>query len=159
MNTTATTPNQYIASLPPDRQKVIRKLRAVIRENLPRGFEETIAYGMLAWVVPHSLYPAGYHCDPKKPLPFMNLASQKQYVSLYHMALGVGPLLSWLRTEWPRHTDEKLDAGKGCLRFRKLDRIPCQLVGELAAKMTPQEWIDAYEVALEGRAPREKVRP
>ena len=158
MKTTAATATRYIASLPPDRQSVIRKLRAVIRKNLPKGFEETIGYGMLAWVVPHSVYPAGYHCDPTKPLPFINLASQKQYVSLYHMALGTAPMLAWLRSEWPKHCEEKLDAGKGCLRFKKLDQIPYALVGELAAKMTPRQWIEAYESAIGPRTPRRRAR-
>jgi hypothetical protein len=125
----------------------MKKLRQALRKNLPQGFEETMGHGMLAYVVPLRLYPGGYHCSPDEPLPFINLASQKQYVSLYHMGLYDGPLLSWLEAEWPKHTAAKLDLGKCCLRFRRLDTIPYPLVGELATKMTPREWIGIYEAA------------
>jgi hypothetical protein len=144
---TAKTPAQYIAALPPDRKVVIKRLRETIRSNLPRGFEEAIDYGMIGWVVPHCLYPAGYHCDPKRGLPFIALASQKQYVSLYHMGLYDGPLLAWFRAEWPKHTKLKLDLGKCCLRLRNLDEIPYDLIGELAGRMTPRHWIGVYEQA------------
>ena len=147
MKSTAVTPAQYVASLPPERQAVIKKLRQVLKKNLPKGFEETIGYGMLAYVVPHTAYPAGYHCSPDKPLPFINLASQKQYVSLYHMGLYDGPLLDWLESEWPKHSDAKLDLGKCCLRFKKLDQIPYALIGKLAAKLTPRQWVKTYEAS------------
>jgi hypothetical protein len=136
---------QYIAELPAERQVVIKKLRVILKKNLPKGFSETMAYGMIGYVVSHRLYPAGYHCDPKQPLPFINLASQKQHVALYHMALYDGPLLEWLKREWPKHTEAKLDLGKCCLRFRKLDQIPYALIGELAKKITPAQWIKIYE--------------
>lgn len=148
MRSSAASPAEYIASLPTERRVAITKLRQVLRKNLPKGFEETMDYGMLAYVVPHSLFPAGYHCDPNRPLPFINLASQKQYVALYHLGLYQGPLLSWLEAEWPKHTDAKLDLGKCCLRFRKLDQIPYDLIGGLAARITPADWIDAYQGAL-----------
>jgi hypothetical protein len=151
MKSTATTPAEYLETLPPDRREAIGRLRRVLLENLPAGFEETIEYGMLAYVVPHRLYPAGYHCDPKRPLPFIALASQKQYVSLYHMGLYDGPLLAWFEAEWPKHTTAKLDLGKSCLRLKKPDQIPCALIGELATKMTPAQWIRAYETARKGR--------
>jgi hypothetical protein len=102
---------------------------------------------MLAYVVPHSVYPAGYHCNPKQPLPFISVASQKQYVSLYHMGLYESPLLQWFKAEWPKRTAAKLDMGKCCVRFRKLDEIPYDLLARLASKMTPEEWIRAYERA------------
>lgn len=145
--TSRATPAAYIASLSPDRRAVIRRLRALLRKNLPRGFEETIDYGMISYVVPHSLYPPGYHCDPARGLPFIALASQKQYVSVHHMGLYAGPLLDWFRAAWPRHTAMKLDLGKCCLRLRNLDDIPYELIGELARRMTPRAWIDAYEAA------------
>ncbi len=151
MHSKATTPARYVAALPADRRDAVRKLRATLRKHLPRGFEETMAYGMLAYVVPHRLFPAGYHCDPSQPLPFVSLASQKQYVSLYHMGLYGGPLLAWLRAEWPRHTAARLDLGKCCLRLRRLDQIPYRLIGELAARVTPAEWIETYRRALAGR--------
>lgn len=147
MRSESLTPTEYVASLPEDRRKIITKLRALLRKNLPKGFEERMAYGMLAYVVPHKLYPRGYHADPKQPLPFINLASQKQYVSLYHMGLYDGPLLSWLRAEWPKHTEMKLDVGKCCLRLKKLDQIPYELLGQLASRMTPQQWIEVSEAA------------
>ena len=151
MKSTAHTPMEYLDALAPERREVIRKLRQVLRKNLPRGFAETIEYGMLAYVVPHAVYPAGYHCDPQRPLPFINLASQKQYVSLYHLGLYDGPLLAWLKDEWPKHTEAKLDLGKACLRFKKPEQIPYALIGELAKKMTPEQWIRSYESARQGR--------
>lgn len=150
------TPARYLASLPKDRRAVVGKLREVISDNLPAGFEETMGYGMLAWVVPHRVFPEGYHCDPDKPLPFINLASQKQYVSLYHMGLYDGPLLAWLKAEWPKHAKGKLDMGKSCVRFKRLDDVPYALVGELARKMTAAAWIDIYRSVLD--APRRKER-
>ncbi len=145
MPSQATTPAEYITLLPDERRVVIRKLRQSLKQNLPKGFAETMAYGMLAYVVPLRLYPSGYHCDPKQPLPFINLASQKQYVSLYHMGLYEGPLLRWFESQWAKQTEAKLDLGKCCLRFRKLDQIPYALIGELAGKLTPADWIKIYE--------------
>ncbi|OGQ25464.1 MAG: hypothetical protein A2138_12505 [Deltaproteobacteria bacterium RBG_16_71_12] len=147
MATKPDTPARYLASLPPERKAVVGKMRRAIAKNLPKGFEETIGYGMLAWVVPHRLFPNGYHVDPTKPLPFINLASQKGHVALYHMGLYAGPLLPWLKAEWPKHTKAKLDMGKGCVRFRRLDDVPYDLIGELASKMTPDQWIAAYRAA------------
>jgi hypothetical protein len=154
MKSKATTPDEYIATLDPERQAVVKKLRHVLKKNLPKGFKETIGCGMLAYVVPHSLYPSGYHCDPTLPLPFINLASQKQYVSLYHMGLYDGPLLAWFKAEWPKHTPAKLDLGKCCLRFRDPDTIPYALIGELAGKMTPEAWIKKYRRAFVRPSPK-----
>jgi len=151
MRSDATTPAEYIATLPADRQAAMKKLRQVLRKNLPKGFQETMGYGSLAYVVPHSLYPDGYHCTPSKPLPFINVASQKQYISLQHMGLYDDRLLNWLKTEWPKHTDAKLNIGRCCLRFKKVDKIPFELIGTLAAKLTPRDWINAYEAALKRR--------
>jgi uncharacterized protein YdhG (YjbR/CyaY superfamily) len=148
----AKTPAQYIAALPPDRKGAVKRLREQIRNNLPRGFEETIDYGMIGYVVPHSVYPAGYHADPQRGVPFIALASQKQYVSLYHMGLYDGPLQEWFKAEWPKHTSARLDLGKCCLRFRNVDEIPYDLIGKLARRMTPRAWIEVYEASRAGRS-------
>ncbi len=142
----AETVKEYIDQLPEDRQKVVKKIRAVIRKNLPKGFKECINYGMIGYVVPHSKYPDGYHCDPKLPLPFMNVASQKNYVALYHSGVYADPKINkWFIKEYPKHTSHKLDMGKSCVRFKKMDDIPYDLIGELCAKITVEDWIDLYE--------------
>jgi hypothetical protein len=152
------TPAEYVKSLAPERQKVVKKLRQVLKKNLPKGFRETMGYGMLAYVVPHSLYPDGYHSASDKPLPFINIASQKQYVSLYHMGLYDEKLLGWLRREWPLHTEMKLDVGKCCVRMKRLEQIPYALIGELAGKMTPKQWIEKYETSRESSGSRKALR-
>ena len=146
MTSTAATPQEYIASLPEDRKLPMTELRAEIKKNLPKGFEETMAGGMLNFLVPHSIYPAGYHCDPKSPLPFISVASQKNFIAVYHMGIYANPeLLKWFTDEFPRHSKAKLDMGKSCIRFKKMDQIPFKLIGELATKITVQEWIELYE--------------
>lgn len=146
MKPAATTPKEYIDQLPADRKKVISKLRATIRKNLPKGFKEEMNYNMLGYVVPHSLYPNGYHCDPSKPLPFMNLASQKNFIAVYHMGIYADKqLLNWFTKRYEKQVEGKLDMGKSCIRFKKMDTVPFDLIGELAAKMTPQDWIKLYE--------------
>ena len=137
---------EYINQLPEERKVVITQLRKVINENLPKGFVEQINYNMPGYVVPHSLYPSGYHCDPKLPLPFMNIASQKNFVALYHSGIYASPeILEWFTTEYPKHCKRKLDMGKSCVRFKKMDDIPYELIGELVRKMTPEQWIEMYE--------------
>lgn len=149
MPSTASTPDAYLDSLPEDRRKALAKLRAVIKENLPPGFEEIISYGMIGLVVPHSLYPAGYHCDAKQPLPFMGLASQKNHLAVYHMGLYAMPeLLEWFTERWSAVSTRKLDMGKSCIRLKKPEDIPYGLFGELAAKLTPEQWIAAYEAGI-----------
>jgi hypothetical protein len=146
MQSTATTADVYINSLPEERRPAMMQLRKVILDNLPKGFVEKMTYGMIGYVVPHSLYPAGYHCDPKLPLGFMNIASQKNFIALHHMGIYAdASLLKWFTEEYPKHCKSKLDMGKGCIRFKKVDQIPFQLIGELSAKLTPQQWIDKYE--------------
>jgi len=145
MRSLAQTPKAYVDALPDDRRPAIQKLRRVLRANLPKGFSEQMASGMLAYVVPHSLYPAGYHCSPNDPLPFINLASQKNYIALYHMGLYDGALLEWFRARWRDVSGDKLDMGKCCVRFKKPERIPFELVGELARRVTPADWIEIYE--------------
>jgi uncharacterized protein YdhG (YjbR/CyaY superfamily) len=138
--------DEYLKNLPADRLEVINKLRSIIIANLPAGFEETMSYGMIGYVVPHSLFPAGYHCDPKLPLPFISLASQKNFVALYHMGIYSSPdLLNWFTSEYPKYVKSKLDMGKSCIRFKKMDQIPYDLIGELAKKMSPEQWINLYQ--------------
>ncbi len=149
MQSKAATPEEYVESLPEDRREAINKLRKVIRKNLPKGFAEEMSYGMIGYVVPHKLYPKGYHCDPKLPLPFLNIASQKNFIAVYHMGIYMNPkLLDWFTNEYPKHSKKKLDMGKSCLRFKKPDEIPYDLIGELASKMTVAEWVSLYEKAL-----------
>ena len=146
MQSNATTPDDYIAGLPEDRRDAISALRKVINDNLPKGFEETMGYGHMGWVVPHKTYPPGYHCDPKQPLAFMGIASQKNFIALYSMCIYSLPgQLEWFRTEWPKHTSRKLDMGKSCIRFKKIDDIPLKLIGELASQVSPREWVEIYE--------------
>lgn len=146
MKIEATSPDNYIEQLPDDRQAPMRKLRAIIKDNIPAGFEEAMSYGMIGYVVPHSAYPAGYHCDTKLPLPFMNIASQKNFIALYHMGIYAQPaLMEWFVAEYPKHNTRKLDMGKSCIRFKKVEEIPYDLIAELVQKMTMQEWIELYE--------------
>lgn len=143
------TPNQYVAQLPEDRIAPIEMLRQTMRENLPSGFEETMSYGMIGYVVPHTHYPAGYHCDPRLPLPFISIASQKNFVAVYHMGIYADTaLMDWFTTEYPKHATGKLDMGKSCIRFKKPALIPFSLIGELAQKMTVADWITLYEKAV-----------
>ncbi|MBO6575946.1 MAG: DUF1801 domain-containing protein [Rhodothermales bacterium] len=138
--------NEYFQNLPPDRQDAMMRLRAVIVENLPEGFQEQLQYKMPGWVVPHSLYPDGYHCNPDEPLPFASIASQKNFVALYHMGIYADPeLLEWFRGEYAKRVPTKLDMGKSCIRFKKLDQIPYDLIGELMARITPRDWVARYE--------------
>lgn len=146
MRSEVKTPKEYLDSLPEDRKEALSELRKVILKNLPKGFEECINYGMLGYVVPHSKNPNGYHCDPKLPLPFMAIASQKNFVALYHMGIYADQkLLQWFTDEFPKHSKAKLDMGKSCIRFKKLDQIPYKLIGELVSKISPEKWIDTYE--------------
>ena len=144
MQSKATTVPEYINSLPTERKPVIIALRKAILKNLPKGFEEIISYGMIGYVVPHKLYPGGYHVTPELPLPFIGLASQKNHITVYHMAMQ-GDLLDWFQDEWKVYSTKRLDMGKCCIRFRKPEDVPVDLIGTLATKLTPQEWIKIYE--------------
>ncbi|GFD91303.1 hypothetical protein KUL156_34090 [Alteromonas sp. KUL156] len=142
----AATVEEYISQVPEERQEVLQKLRKLIKENLPKGFEEGINYNMIGYYVPHSKYPDGYHCNPKLPLPFMNLASQKNSINLYHSGIyAKKELYDWFVTEYPKYSKRKLDMGKSCIRFKKLDDIPYKLITKLCTKMTVDEWISIYE--------------
>jgi len=145
----ATTPEDYINQVPEERKDALKKLRKTIKDNLPKGFEEGIQYGMIGYYVPHSVYPDGYHCDPKTPLPFMSFASQKNSVNLYHSGIYAIPKIhDWFVNEYPKHNKRKLDMGKSCIRFKKVDEIPFDLIAELCGKLTTDEWIQVYETAL-----------
>lgn len=149
MQSKAATVDAYLAEVPEDRQKAMAKLRSVIKKNLPKGFKEGMGYGMMGWSVPHSIYPAGYHCNPQDPLPFMGIASQKNSINLYHMGIYANPkLLKWFQDAHAKASPKKLDMGKSCIRYKKPEDIPFKLIGELASKITPQEWIEMYESAF-----------
>lgn len=149
MTSNASTPEEYIAELPEERISAIKKLRKTIKDNLPDGFEETMSYGMIGYVVPHSIYPDGYHCAPDTPLPFMSIASQKNFIALYHMGIySDEKLLNWFTEEYPNYVKTKLDMGKSCIRFKKIETIPYELIGELVQKMSVKEWVDKYESAI-----------
>ena len=152
MTSKAATPDQYFKELPAGRKEPLTKLRETILKNLPKGFKETMNYGMPGYVVPHELYPAGYHCDPKLPLPFLNIASQKNFIALYHMGLYSNPdLLKWFTAEYARQVPSKLDMGKSCIRFKNPEHIPYKLIGELAKKVSVKDWINMYEKGLNRR--------
>ncbi len=150
--TSETKPNNiaaYIENLPEDKAAAFMQLRETILQSIPEGFAEAFTYGMVAYVVPHSIFPAGYHCDPKLPLAFVNIACQKNFIALYHMGIYADKnLLDWFVSEYPKHCDTKLDMGKSCIRFKKPEKIPHALIAELMQKMSVQEWIDTYQCVL-----------
>lgn len=146
MKATGNTVTEILANLPEDRAEPFNKLHEVIMKNLPEGFEAAISYGGLGYVVPHTIYPAGYHCKPVEPLPFAGIASQKNSINFYHMGIYSDPeLLDWFVTEYPKHCQQKLDMGKSCVRFKKFNEIPYKLIGELMQKISVSDWINIYE--------------
>lgn len=149
MQSKAATPAQYLKEVDPKWKAAVTGLRKAIRDNLPKGFAEVMSYGMLGYVVPHSLYPAGYHVDPSQPLPFMALAAQKNNVSLYHMGIYADEkILRWFSEEYARAGVGRLDLGKSCIRFKNPAKIPYALIGRLASKITVKDWIRLYESVL-----------
>jgi hypothetical protein len=149
MKAPGVTVEEILENIPEDRKEAFHKLHQTIVAHLPAGIEAGISYGGLGYIIPHSLYPAGYHCKPLEPLPFASLASQKNSINFYHMGIYADPaLLDWFVAEYPKHSAQKLDMGKSCIRFKKLDQIPYALIGELMQKMTAQQWIDLYETML-----------
>jgi len=149
MKASGNTVEEILTNLPEDRAEAFNNLHNVIVKNLPQGFEAAISYGGLGYVVPHTVYPAGYDCKPIEPLPFAGLASQKNSINFYHMGIYSDPeLLDWFVAEYPKHSNQKLDMGKSCIRFKKFDQIPVELIGELMQKMTVKQWIDLYESKL-----------
>ena len=146
MQSAAKNPEQYFQELPEERKDAMLKLRQVIKKNLPKGFEEMMGYGMLGYAVPHSIYPKGYHCDPKQPLPFFGMASQKNSINIYHMGIYADKeLYDWFVSEYPKYSKARLDMGKSCIRFKKPEHIPFELIGELLTKISVLEWITIYE--------------
>lgn len=146
MNLKATSVDDYLKKVPAERQEYFNKLRDTIRKNIPKGFEECLNYGMIGYVVPHTTYPDGYHCDPKLPLPFANIASQKNFIALYHSGIYADPdLLNWFVEEYPKHCSRKLDMGKSCIRFKKPEEIPFKLIAQLMKKMKVKDWVNLYE--------------
>lgn len=149
MTSTATNPTEYLESLPEDRRAAMQRLYELIDLKLPAGFKSGMSYGMLTWVVPHSTYPNGYHCDPKQALPFLSIASQKNFIAVYHMGMYADKELhDWFVNEYPKHSKTKLDMGKSCIRFKKPENIPFDLLGELFGKMSVEQWIGLYEQGL-----------
>ncbi|WP_040279335.1 DUF1801 domain-containing protein [Psychroserpens damuponensis] len=149
MTSKATTPEEYINQLPDDRKAPITKLNNLIIKHMPKGLEAGMGYGMLAYYVPKSIYPNGYHCKPFPPLPFINLASQKNFIALYHSGLyAKKELYDWFVAEYPKHCKYKLDMGKSCVRFKKMEDIPYDLIEQLLSKMSVEEWIEIYETAI-----------
>ena len=146
MKTTGATVEEILENIPEDRKEAFTNLHQTIVSNLPEGFESGISYGMLSYVVPHHLYPAGYHCKPSEPLPFVSIASQKNSINFYHMGIYAdATLLNWFVAEYPKHSKQKLDMGKSCIRFKKPEYIPYELLGQLMQKMTAAQWIALYE--------------
>lgn len=145
----ANSPEDYIGQLPEERKAPMTKLHNLIKDNMPKGLESGMSYGMPAYFVPKSIYPPGYHCKPFPPLPFINIASQKNFIALYHLGLyAKKELHDWFVSEYPKHSKYKLDMGKSCVRFKKIDDIPYDLIKELLGKMTIEEWIEIYETAV-----------
>lgn len=136
----------YLDQVDPLKKEAFLQLRSTIQKNIPAGFHEELSYGMIGYVVPHAIYPKGYHCSPHLPLPFVSIAAQKNFIALYHMGIYAQPeLLNWFVQEYPKHVSAKLDMGKSCIRFKKIDNIPFQLIAELMKKMSVQDWINCYE--------------
>ena len=149
MQSKASTVDQYVKELPADRKDAVNELRNAINKNLPKGFEEVMSYGMIGYVVPHKLYPPGYHCTPELPLPFAALASQKNSINFYHMGIYTDPaMLKWFTEEFKKVSTKKLDMGKSCMRFKKPEDIPYKLIGQLMKKMTVKDWVSVYEKNL-----------
>ncbi|MCE2787973.1 MAG: DUF1801 domain-containing protein [Bacteroidota bacterium] len=150
MKSALNTVEEYLATLPEDRSKALQELRKLARNFLGKEIKEEMSYGIIGWVVPHRVFPAGYHCNPKLPLPFVSVASQKAGISLYHMGLYADKqLMDWFVKEYPKHSAAKLDMGKSCIRFKKPDEIPYTLIGELFKKMNAKQWIDVYTRELQ----------
>lgn len=145
----AATPEEYIESLPEDRKEIIKEIRNAVKDNLPEGFEETTEYGMITYYVPHSIYPSGYHVNPKDPLPFMAIASQKNHIAIYHMGIYMDDeLLRWFMKEYDNAATTRLDMGKSCIRFKNPKKVPVDLIGRLSAKLTPKKYIELYEASV-----------
>jgi len=152
MTSKATNVTEYLAELPAERQQAMTELRSIVLKNLPKGFKEQMSYGMISYVVPHSIYPEGYHCNPEQALPFLSIASQKNFIAVYHMGVYAMPeLYKWFTTEFSKQSKTKLDMGKSCIRFKKPEHIPYKLIGDLVKKVSVKDWISHYEKVLKSR--------
>lgn len=146
MQSISKTVKDYLNEISAERTEAFRKLRNTILKNIPDGFKEGMSYGMIGYYVPHSIYPNGYHCKPELPLPFVNIASQKNFIAFYHMGIYGSPeLFKWFVSEFPKHSKSKLDMGKSCVRFKKMNDIPFELIGKLMKKISVKDWITMYE--------------
>ena len=146
MKIQANSPDEYVEKVPEERRPSFERLRQTVLDHLPAGFEEVMSNGMIGYVVPHSLYPDGYHCTPALPLPFMNIANQKNFIAFYHMGIYAEPeLLRWFLAEYEALNLRKLDMGKSCMRFKNWEEIPFELIGQLVSKRSPHDWIAVYE--------------
>jgi uncharacterized protein YdhG (YjbR/CyaY superfamily) len=149
MQSNAKAVSDYLKDIDPSKKEAFNQLRETILQHIPAGFEETMAYGMIGYVVPHSLYPAGYHCKPEVPLPFASIAAQKNFIALYHMGVYANKeLLDWFTENYQKVTGKNPDMGKSCIRFKKTDSIPFELIGKLMKKMSVKQWITLYEQQL-----------
>jgi len=152
----AKTVQEYLSGLPEDRRAAMQAVRKVILQNLDKGSEEGMQYGMIGYYVPHSLFPAGYHCDPRQPLTFAMLASQKNYMSIYLMSVyGSAKHAERFRKEWAA-TGKKLDMGKACIRFKKLEDIPLEVIGKTIARVPAKAYLEHYEAVLKGMKSKRK---
>lgn len=152
----AQTVKQYLAELPADRRAAIEAVRKVILKNLDKNYQEGMQYGMIGYYVPHSVYPSGYHCDPKQPLPFAGLASQKNHMAVYLMCVYGSPEHEeWFRKAWAK-AGKKLDMGKSCIRFKKLEDIPLDVIGKAIARVPAKKFIAFYESAVQAANKRPK---
>lgn len=141
--------NDYLYEVSEEKKEAFLNLRETILTNIPSGFEEQISYGMIGFVVPHGLYPSGYHCNPKLPLPFISIAAQKKFIALYHLGLySNSELTNWFTVEYPKYSSAKLDMGKSCIRFNKWNEIPLELIAQLAQKLSVGDWIKYYEAEI-----------
>jgi uncharacterized protein YdhG (YjbR/CyaY superfamily) len=138
------TPKEYLDNLPEDRRKAMRQVRAAVNRGMPKGYQETIQYGMIGWSVPHRLYPDGYHCDPKQPVPFASIASQKNHMAIYLMCTYIDEAeRAWLEQEWAK-TGKKLDMGKSCIRFKRVEDLPLELITEAVSRVPVEKFLARY---------------
>ena len=157
MQSKAKTVDQYLAELPDDRREALQAVRKVIRKNLSKGYEEGMQYGMIGYYVPHSVYPPGYHCDPKQPLPFASIASQKNHMAIYLMCIyGDAEQEAWFRQAWAK-TGKKLDMGKSCVRFKRIDDVPLDVIGEAIKRVPAKKFIEHYESVIKTIGKRKKA--
>jgi uncharacterized protein YdhG (YjbR/CyaY superfamily) len=139
----------YLDKVPEDKKEAFVLLRKTVKNNIPMGFVETMSYNMIGYVVPHSVFPEGYHCDPKLPLPFINIAAQKNHIALYHMGIYSNKKLEdWFRAEYAKQVKTKLDMGKSCIRFKNPKHIPFELIGKLVSKISVDEWVKTYKAVI-----------